>query len=82
MKTSHLIYLLEEILSEEQVATNMSEAWEGDDPFNAASCDPSDQYLQGEKIEKLQKEFFTELVENLSSNQIEGLKNIISSKIL
>ena len=80
MKTSHLIYLLEEISSEEKVLSDMFEAWEGDDPLNETLCDPSEQYIQGGKIENLQKEFLIELVDSLSSSQLEELKTLVSSK--
>ena len=82
MKNINLIYLLEEIRLQELKASDMAKAWEGDDPFDAAECDPSDQYIQGEKIETLHREFFVELVSNLNLSQINDLEKIISSRDL
>ncbi len=52
-----LHFILSQIIHKEEELKEMSDAWEGDDPFNAAASDPGLQFELGEEINELWKEF-------------------------
>lgn len=55
--TDKLRFMLFEIEEHEEELKNMSSEWEDGDLESAACSDPSDQYMLGEQIETLWKEF-------------------------
>ncbi len=55
--------MLEDIIEKQEELDAGYRAWsdEGVDPCDMAACDPSDQFLLGEEIEQLWKEFKEEV---------------------
>lgn len=62
-KAQKLIWMLEDILEKEKELETGIRSWsdEGGDACEMASCDPSDQFILGEEIEELWKEFKQEV---------------------
>lgn len=62
-KAKKLIWMLEDIIEKQEELEAGARAWyeEDSDPCAMAACDPSDQFLLGEEIEQLWKEFKEEV---------------------
>lgn len=62
-KAQKLIWMLEDILEKEKELEVGIRAWsnEDSDACEMAACDPSDQFVLGEEIEELWKEFKEEV---------------------
>lgn len=65
-KTQKLIWLLEDILEKEKELDIGIRTWndESAEPCDQAGCDPSDQYILGEEIESMWREFKITLEED------------------
>lgn len=61
-KAQKLIWMLEDILEKEKELQEGIRVWEeGEDQCSMAACDPSDQFLIGEEIERMWREFKDEV---------------------
>lgn len=63
LSASHISMIMDQMLDEVRAIDELKaeidageKAWEaGDDPFEMAGCDPSDQYVKGEQIDEHRK---------------------------